>query len=126
MVHGIDGDERSHHLKKVVLCRPTTSPPVQPLRTKTENVKIKNIRSRDKRRVTQHLHHSPGKDETGTVSKFLFSSKVLFDNGWPKYVRKKLLCQRDIGKKGHIHYEEPSKYRKIHWFYDSISICLRI
>ena len=55
MVHDIDGGKRSHHLKKAILCRTTTSPPVQPLRTKAEKVKLKNIRPRQKRRVTQHL-----------------------------------------------------------------------
>ena len=29
----------------------------------------------------------------------------------------KSYCVKEILQKDHIHYEKPSKYRKIHWFY---------
>ena len=48
------------------------------------------------------------------VSVFVTSE---FDDSWSKYVRKKLLDVKEILEKDHIHYEKPSKCRKIHWFY---------
>ena len=114
MVHSIDGDERSHHLKKAVLCQTTMSPPVQPLNTKTEKVKLKNIRSRQKPRVTQHLQHSLGKEPTADVKpepyrSFCFRHKFSLMVVGPSMSGKSYFV-KEILEKDHIHYEEPSKY----------------
>ena len=121
MVHGIDGDERSHHLKKAILCRTTTSPPEQPLRTKAEKVKLKNICPRQKRRVTQHFRHSSGKEPTADIKpepypSFCFRHKFSLIIVGPSVSGKNYFV-KEILEKDHIHYEESSKCRKIHWFY---------
>ena len=121
MVHGVDRDEWGHHLKRAILCQTTTSPPVQPLTAKTEKVKLKNISPRQKRRVTQHLQHSSVKEPTADIKSeacpsFRFRPKFSLMIVGPSMSGKSYFV-KEILEKDHIHYEEPSKYRKIHWFY---------
>ena len=59
MVHGLNGHERTPHLKNAVLYSTTTPSPVQPLRTKAEKAKTKkNIHPKQKRQVAQHLQQA--------------------------------------------------------------------
>ena len=68
MVHGLNGHERTPHLKNAVLYSTTTPSPVQPLRTKAEKAKTKkNIHPRQKRQVAQHLRQASGKEPTTDI-----------------------------------------------------------
>ena len=122
MVHGLNGHERTPHLKNAVLYSTTTPSPVQPLRTKAEKAKTKkNIHPRQKREVAQHLRQASGKEPTTDIKpepypSFRFRHKFSLMIVGPSMSGKSYFV-KELLEKDHVYYEEPHKCRKIHWFY---------
>ena len=131
MVHGLNGHERTPHLKNAVLYSTTTPSPVQPLKTKAEKAKTKkNIHTRQKRQVGQHLRQSLGKEPTTDIKpepypSFRFRHKFSLMIVGPSMSGKSYFF-KEILEKDHVYYEEPINVEKFTGFMDSIRICLRI
>ena len=131
MVHGLNGHERTPHLKNAVLYSTTTPSPVQPLRTKAEKAKTKkNIHPRQKRQVAQHLRQASGKEPTTDIKpepypSFRFRHKFSLMIVGPS-MSGKVTPSRSYWKKIMSITRSPIHVERYTGFMDSIRICLRI
>ena len=117
MVHGLNANERTNHLKQAILCPPTSL--IQARRLPTVRAKLKKIRQ--DRQVVQHFHKSSERKAIVDVLpepylsfrfRHKFSLMVVGPSMSGKSCFVKVLLERD-----HIEYENHRKCRKIHWFY---------
>ena len=117
MVHDLNADERTNHLKRAILNAPTSL--IQARRLPTIRDKQKKIRQ--DRQVVQHPDKSSERKAIVHVlrSRIRVSDSVTNSPWWSldRACRGKSCFVKVLLERDHIEYENHRKCRKIHWFY---------